>query len=303
MPKAALRAIVEGVDGTDGAFCLSTFLALRWLANDGGNPDQVEATIGLIGSRAGLGYNTAAKAVGLLESLGVIAVERRRVPGTRACAPSRFTFPTMRARLTALGDTLPAIEGGFPASGGTLPTASITPHAERYEEGSEEEKRNTRPRRGARSRSFEVDKADECFCALAEVEGSDVQQLTDSGAIGIRVALAEIRRATPAVQPGEIRERAQRYAVVLPSGTRLTARALAKYWARCGVVVGKTDVITVEPEPEGWREWIDQHDPDNRYASSGEMGEATWAGVDPAFRRHLIREMSSITSFPRSDAA
>lgn len=75
---------------------------------------------------------------------------------------------------------------------------------------------------------------------------------------------------------------------------------------RCGPRLGEPTSAApqaIAVEPEGWRDWIDQHAPDIVYASAGAKGAVTWAEVDPAYRIHLLREMGKLSSFRRADAA
>lgn len=102
VPKASADIIVKQVEGTDAAFCCAVFTALRWLANDARAPEgPLETTVALIAHRAGMGYVTAAKALKILESIGIIAVERRLIPGTKGRSPSLYTFPIIRGTFPA----------------------------------------------------------------------------------------------------------------------------------------------------------------------------------------------------------
>ena len=89
-------AIRDNVEGTDQAFCSAVYVALRWKANDGFNPDGAfPAAIGDIAQRAGCSYNKAAEMLDLLASIGVIGVEKQFCAGTKTRSPSLYTFRTL----------------------------------------------------------------------------------------------------------------------------------------------------------------------------------------------------------------
>ena len=317
VPKAAMDAIITRVEGANVAFCVSVLCALRWLANDAGGNEakSVEATIALIAYRAGVGYNTAAKALGALESIGVIIVDRRAIPGTKGRAPSIYTFPVLGGRLSIRKDTLPAPSGTLPTVGGTFPAGTHQPRAERYKEIPKEQKEpnpaalrapgasdglgesnHTKP---AAQKSQKP--ADPCFIAIARIEGADPDQLTASGAKTIAIALASIRKVSQDVTPEEIKRRADGYVRIMPSGTRITAHALAKHWARCGEVGlganGPADrtsrrIGAIEPEPEGWRDFINETAPGTLYARGGDQEGAQWASIEAAHRRYIIEQLA-----------
>lgn len=249
--KAPLNAIIGRVEGTSAAFCVSVFIALRWLANDvPGDAAGVEATVALIAYRAGVSYNTAAKALDSLESIGVIAVRRREIPGTKGRAPSIYSFPSIAESVRSNGETFTTARATSPALWATFPTEPTPPVAERNKEESKEPKETELAGSEGPSGSEELDRLDisqqtarnctqrpdECFLALANADGSDPAQLTGSGKKAIAVALASIRGVCPNVTSEEIKRRAQNYHRVMSAGTRLTAHALAKHWARCDVV-------------------------------------------------------------------
>lgn len=96
VPKAAHDAILGKVEGTNVAFCVSVFVALRRLANDRRTPDgPVALTINAIARAAGCGYRKAFDVIKVLEAIGVIGIERQRIGGTDAHAPSLYTLCTI----------------------------------------------------------------------------------------------------------------------------------------------------------------------------------------------------------------
>jgi len=132
VPKITLGTVIEKVEGTDAAFCCAVAVAVRWIANDAGTADgPVPATVAQIAHRSGLSYNSAVKAIGILESIGVLTVERQTISGTKAHAPSAYTFPTIRAT------PLPTIRR-------TFPTATPQRRADRYKEGTKEQRESER---------------------------------------------------------------------------------------------------------------------------------------------------------------
>lgn len=309
--KTALQAIVDGIDGRDAAFSVSVFVALRWLANDAGS-DQVESTIAQIAFRAGVCYNTAAKVLPMLERLGVVAVARKRIPGTVARAPSVYTFPlaggtfsSMRGRSTsprgrsaAARQTSPTPRETSPTPRETFPTAAPPSRAERIKESKDrKEDRSGRAPRGA------SELHDSSFLALAKAEGSCPEELTSRGRASIEVALAVIMRVRPNVSAAEIERRARVYRSVMPSGTRLTARALATHWARCGGGASSPAASAAQrvtdPEPINRRErclvFSRMAEPPlgitpETWAS---YGDRPWAELTPSVRKLLLKPLAA----------
>lgn len=130
---------------------------------------------------------------------------------------------------------------------------------------------------------------DELFDCLAMVEGSQPGQLTDAAARVIEVALAQILRATPDATESEIRARAGEYRRVMPSGTRLTAMALSKHWAKCSgkPVVAFAEQAPADAEPSGWRQALEVVRPGNTF-------EGAWAGlpanIQAEVRTHIAKQ-------------
>ena len=73
---------------------------------------------------------------------------------------------------------------------------------------------------------------DPLFDALAAVDGSSPAELTRGSARACGVALAEIRRVTPAVTPADVAARAANYRLHMPD-CAISPSALSKHWAKC----------------------------------------------------------------------
>ena len=110
----------------------------------------------------------------------------------------------------------------------------------------------------------QVHPLDDCFNSLCRIDGADPAQLTPSHGRRIAVALAELRRAMPAVTPQEIERRAERYRSKNPTW-RLTAQALAKHWASLGPAVVAASPMAVTTEPPRWRERLESDFPGNSF--------------------------------------
>jgi hypothetical protein len=129
----------------------------------------------------------------------------------------------------------------------------------------------------------------ELFCCLAAVEGSQPDQLTDAAARAVAVALAQIRRVMPSVTVNEIRARAAEYRRVMPAGTRLTAMALSKHWAKCSgkPVLAVVDAASAdESEPAGWRRALDVVRPGNTF-------EGAWAGLPANIQQEVKSHLAN----------
>lgn len=90
-------------------------------------------------------------------------------------------------------------------------------------------------------------KRDPLFETLAEIEGSDLADLTKSQRGALNKAAKELRDL--GVEPGEIPRRAKVFAQRFPTAT-LTALGLVRHW---GSLNGQNGVDT-RPLPEQWRE-------------------------------------------------
>lgn len=226
VPKTPFSEITKRIDGTDAAFCVSVFVALRCLANDEHLADgPVQLSKAQIASKAGLSYNTVERILPLLQSLGVIGIELRFVPGTKSPAPSVYTFPTLR------GTPSPTLEGTFPTEPPPV-RADIIKNGKDLKDllGS------------AKAAPKKPRERNQLLDALAALDGSDPSQVTGSAWSGTAKALSEIKAVCPGVTLEEIANRARRYRSKYPNAT-CSAHALAKHW---GSLVAPVDS---EPAP------------------------------------------------------
>lgn len=246
VPKQPLLSIVASVEGTDAAFASAVFVALRWLGNDNGCPDgPVVATVAQIAHRAGMSYNTAAKALGCLKALGLVNVSAQNLAGTQMRGPSSYTFPTI---------------------GGALPTAAPPRRAEIIQKERKELKEldpcavSASPPVASKSspisqKPITPKPRNELLDALASLDGSAPEQITGSAWSGIGKALSEIKAVCVDVTPDEIRRRADNYAIHFRDAA-ISPHALAKHWARCDRAprtgLGKNEILTDEDHKKGF---------------------------------------------------
>ena len=93
VPKRAMVAIRDKVEGTDQAFCSAVYVALRWKANEGINHEgPFSAAIADIAARAGCSYRKVADSLGVLESIGVLGIEKQFCENKKTRSPSVYTF-------------------------------------------------------------------------------------------------------------------------------------------------------------------------------------------------------------------
>ncbi len=216
-------AILEKVEGTDAAFCVSVFVALRKLANDAGCPDgPVALTINQIAGAAGCSYRKAANVLGVLKSVGVITIASKRIAGTKSHAPSTYSFPTLGTICRTLGTDRRSIRAEtiqVRKEGKELGAASASPSV--ASNGSMKSQKPILPR----SRNPLLD-------CLATLDGSDPAQVTASAWSGFGKALKEIQQVCQAVTPDEIRRRVGNYRLHFRDAT-ISPHAIAKHWSRC----------------------------------------------------------------------
>lgn len=110
--------------------------------------------------------------------------------------------------------------------------------------------------------------------ALAKAEGSNVGQLTKVGRGAIEKALEQLLEVDSRLTPEEIARRAKVYPSKMPPGSKLTAMALAKNWAKCEGESTPAPIV----EPRNWRNRLALVFPGN--VISADMGRA-FATVDP----------------------
>ena len=99
------------------------------------------------------------------------------------------------------------------------------------------------------------------FDALAEACGADPAQMPARQARACGVALAEIRKACPSVDPPEFARRAERYRRLYRDAA-LTPSALCAHWAECGNGVHPPAAPAGIPEPPDWRARLHERCPE-----------------------------------------
>jgi hypothetical protein len=127
------------------------------------------------------------------------------------------------------------------------------------------------------------------FLALCRAEGTDPAKLTASGKRSITTALNQIRRACPGLTVEEIERAALAYAKRFPTADR-TAFALAKHWARLETRAVEHRPL-VEPEPEYWRELVNEEFPESPYARDRDREGTAWEDLPAHVRRHLLASL------------
>lgn len=131
----------------------------------------------------------------------------------------------------------------------------------------------------------------ELFRTLAGLEGSPVEMLTTTGRRSITAALSAIRRVHRGLCPMDLERAAAAWKKLFPTAS-LTARAMATHWAKLqGTAAGAIrPAAIVEDEPDGWRDWINEHTPDTPYARGGDKEGTPWRELDACYRRYLIEQ-------------
>lgn len=124
------------------------------------------------------------------------------------------------------------------------------------------------------------------FLALCRAEGSDPALLTPAGKRSLTVALGQLRRAQSGLTVEDIERAAVAYRKKFPTAD-LTAFALAKHWARLPIRTTAHQPL-VEPEPLGWRDWVNENTPDVDYARGGEKEGTPWEDLPAHYRRYLL---------------
>lgn len=128
------------------------------------------------------------------------------------------------------------------------------------------------------------------FEALAIATGNDVAQLTPAARGALNAALKQIRTATPAVTPEEIRARAERYRAQHPTWA-LTAPSLAKHWPTLDGRAGQrreTAKQSIPPEPVRWREQVVSAMPNCAYGRGGRRETTKWPDLTPGERESIM---------------
>jgi len=133
----------------------------------------------------------------------------------------------------------------------------------------------------------------ELFETLAALEGSPIAKLTQPGRAAITRALASIRRANGGLLPIDLENAAAAWKKLFPTAS-LTARAMATHWAKLqgpAAMRAKPSAL-VEPEPLGWRDWINENTPDCDYARGHAKEGTPWHDLDAGYRRYLIEKVT-----------
>lgn len=220
VPKAAHAAIVEKVEGTDAAYCVAVFVALRKLANDARSSDgPIALTIGQISAYAGCRYRKTANILQLLRAIDVIGITSQQIPGTNSHAPSLYTFGTAGGTLGTICLTL-----------GTEPSSICAEIKKEQKESKESCAGPASPPAASKGKAPTL--RNQLLDTLATIDGSDLAQITGSAWSGIGKAAADIRKVCPTVTADEIRRRAGNYRLLFPDAS-ISAHAMAKHWARC----------------------------------------------------------------------
>lgn len=268
--KAARRAIRDAFDATNNVCtALSVYDALSEIASDTGS-ETFTAAHAWIARLSGVSVRTIQSHLKIFATLGLIQFE---VPALRA--PCTYRLLSFGNHCAASGDDCTTSGNQCAAFGNGAKRAAL-PRIEELERNSK--KTSSAPAGPGRAR-------DVLFDALAIAEGSDPGQLTKDGARRVAVALAQIKAVCPELTISEIQRRARIYRSVMPSGSRLTANALAVNWAKCG---GELPVMRFAPDlpapPEGWRTMLEQAYPGNAVNREGKP----WAEVPDNIRAEVF---------------
>jgi hypothetical protein len=230
MPKAATRCIRDRLEGKTAGTCKAVYAALRELANDARLPEgPVQLGKAAIANCAGFSYNTAAAALELLESAGVVNIERRPMPNTKAHAPSVYTFPKSWVTLPKNGATFPKkAPSGFAESikeqeeqkefihGGPAAPAAVDESIHASAQKAQDRKR------------FLIPAKEAVFRALAKAGGVDLVRASDRERQATAREAAELFRigATPDQIDAAGRQWPKEFSV--PP----TPAAIVKHWSR-----------------------------------------------------------------------
>lgn len=142
----------------------------------------------------------------------------------------------------------------------------------------------------------QTDSSDPLFLVLCQIEGSDPSQLTTRGRRRITRALAAIREVKPDVDQHDLSRAAQAWFELFPRARILTASALSLHWAKLVKVTARMKPPTLEAEPLGWRDWINENTPDTPYARGGEKEGFQWGDLADYYRAYLIEKVTRKTS-------
>ncbi|HNQ90871.1 MAG TPA: hypothetical protein PKM73_19830 [Verrucomicrobiota bacterium] len=105
--KAALRAITRGERVTNRCHALAIYVVLSLLLSDR-ESGEVTCTKGYLASLAGVGPRAVAQALLDLEALGLVQVQREKVPGTRANAVNTYRLTSCTKCTTSCTGSSPS---------------------------------------------------------------------------------------------------------------------------------------------------------------------------------------------------
>ncbi len=126
------------------------------------------------------------------------------------------------------------------------------------------------------------------FDALAGACGCNPKEMPERQARACAVAVSEIIKVMPDVQPEEFAARAARYRVIYREAA-LTPSSLCAHWGECGAPNGKPFHAKPDPkksappipEPPGWRHVIEHDSEDAMYFT------AAWESIMPFYQTRI----------------
>lgn len=186
--KDALNHLARSVEGTNCAFSIAVYTALRLKADDGRTPEgPISLPVAAIAQAAGLGYRKTFEVIQLLERLGVIRIGRRQIENTKAHAPSVFTFCAI--------DSTPSAQCAEDLMHGT----KVNPCRDSEETRETDEPIAPGMAGAPVSDASKAHQKDELFEELCRLQGFNYRMLPKDGAERGRInkALKDIRNACP----------------------------------------------------------------------------------------------------------
>ena len=219
---------------------------------------------------------------------GRLTVEKRW--GKQDMLPIGSALSSADSSATSSAITLAKDGADSSACSSAISSASCSADTEgKGREGNTSAKSALPPVAGGRVVNFDPSKPpDPCFEALAKACGRDPGQMTKRDDRACRVALAEIKRVHPDVQPAEFTRRAERYRVIFREAA-ITPSALCAHWAACGDAVRPTAVVR-EDEPANWRARIAFHFPDATVLSD----HREWRDLGQMTRENVIAALKQV---------
>jgi hypothetical protein len=127
---------------------------------------------------------------------------------------------------------------------------------------------------------------------LAELCGIDTAQLTVAGKRSLTGTISALQKVKPDLHPDDLERAAAAWKLKFPTAS-LTPRAMNQHWAMLvGTKVAVKVAPLVEPEPLGWRDWINEETPGTKYARDGECEGTPWHDLPAEYRRYLISQLA-----------